>query len=331
MTSVDDRSGRCSDRVVAQGPAATDNRAVGPHLAPESLTVAVRQPPERGRPQAEPSPGTGRGRGPGRNGQREQAERLQRRLSARDLAVLTSLDAHRFLTTQQIAAFQFQDHASPGAAARICRRTLQRLFELQVIEHLERLVGGVRAGSASYVWRVGPIGDQLLRLQAPHRTRARRKEPSLRHLEHCLAIADVHLSLIALARSGRVELLSVSTEPTCWRRYLSATGSVDTLKPDLFAITASGDYEDHWFIEIDRGTESLPTLLKKCAQYEDYRRTGSAQAEGGVFPLIVWVVPSEAHADSLAAAIIAGRNLDNCLYRVCTADRFPDVITGRPA
>jgi hypothetical protein len=205
------------------------------------------------------------------------------------------------------------------------------LPQLQVIEHLERRVGGVRAGSASYVWRVGPIGDQLLRLQAPHRSRARRKEPSLRHLEHCLTIADVHLALTALARAKRVELLSVATEPACWRRYLAASGSVDTLKPDLFAVTASGDYEDHWFIEIDRGTESLPTLIKKCAQYEDYHRTGSAQADGGVFPLVIWVVPSETHADSLAEAIIASRNLDNSLYRVCTAARFPDIVTGVPA
>jgi len=71
------------------------------------------------------------------------------------------------------------------------------------------------------------------------------------------------------------------------------------LKPDLYAVTASGDYEDHWFCEIDRATESMPTLLKKCVQYEAYRRTGAEQDRLGVFPLVVWVVPDDAQADKL--------------------------------
>jgi hypothetical protein len=246
------------------------------------------------------------------------------------MAILHSLDAHRLLTTQQLIRFHFADHATPAAAGRICRRVLQRLFELDLIEHLQRRVGGVRAGSASYVWRVGGIGDQLLRLQtSTDRPRARRKEPSLHHLEHCLLIAEAHLALLDLARKQRLELLSVVTEPRCWRRYLTISGSPETLKPDLLAITAQADYEDHWFIEIDRATESLPTLLAKCAQYQDYRRSG--QTDDDVFPLVVWVVPNQTHAAKLTAAIASSRTLDPALYRICTLDRFGEVITGGAA
>jgi hypothetical protein len=123
-------------------------------------------------------------------------------------------------------------------------------------------------------------------------------------------------------------VLSVVTEPRCWRRYTPISGSPETLKPDLLAVTAQADYEDHWFIEVDRATESLPTLLLKCAQYEDYRRSGQAEQGDSVFPLVVWVVPDEAHAAKLTAAIAASRTLDPALYRVCTLASFGEVISG---
>lgn len=208
---------------------------------------------------------------------------------------------------------------------------LQRLHQLRVLEHLDRRVGGVRAGSASFVWRVGLLGDRLLRLDTVDQPRGRRKEPSLRHLEHCLAIADSHLMLRDLAASNRIELLQIQTEPRCWRTSDSAGFNNSILKPDLYAVTASGDYEDHWFLEVDRATESLPTLLRKCAQYEAYRRTGSEQDRLGVFPLVVWIVPDDRHADKLRRAIAASRNLDAGLYRVCVPDTFAAVITGGAA
>jgi hypothetical protein len=326
MTAAEDvrqGSGRWSGRVAAQGAEPTEDAAPGRISAPESFTSfsgASRSasPAERG-PQAQAE----------RRLSRRQADRVARNLGDRDRAILNSVAAHRFLTTAQIQRFHFADHLSPDAAARICRRVLRRLHELRVIEHLDRRVGGVRAGSASYVWRVGLIGDRLLRLGIADQPRARRKEPSLRHLEHCLAIADAHLALRDLAAAGAIELLQVQTEPACWR---TAAGFGDRiLKPDLFAVTASGEYEDHWYIEVDRATESLPTLLKKCAQYEDYRRTGIEQQDRGVFPLVIWSVPDGARAAKLGAAIAASRSLDTDLYRICTPASFPGVISGGAA
>lgn len=309
-------SGRCSGRVVSAGAAPTEDACPGRISAPESFT-------RFSSPSTTASPAE---RGPKANAEsrlsRRQADRLAARLGERDKAILDSVKAHRFLTTQQLQRFHFDfsEHSTEDAAARICRRVLRRLHGLRVIEHLERRVGGVRAGSASYVWRVGLTGDQILRL-ASAEPRGRRKEPSLRHLEHCLAIADTHLALRDLAAAGRVELLQVETEPYCWR---TAGGSV--LKPDLHAVTASGEYEDHWFIEVDRATESLPTLLGKCAQYEDYRRTGHAQANDGVFPQVLWVVPNERHADKLRQAITSSRSLDSDLYRIGTPSSFTDIV-----
>jgi hypothetical protein len=255
----------------------------------------------------------------------------QHDLSDRDHAILASLQSHRFLTTTQIQTFHFFEHTTNGSASRICRRVLTRLDAGRLIEHLERRVGGVRAGSASYVWRVGLIGDQVLRQASGDGIRARRKEPSAHHLEHCLAIADAHLDLRQAAQKTRLELLNVETEPTCWRDYLGAGGQREVLKPDLYAVTASGDFEDHWFIEVDRATESLPTLLKKCGQYERYRRTGREQHGGGVFPVVVWSMPGERRAGKLRAALKASRTLPNDLFRICTAAGFTDLICGGAA
>lgn len=255
-------------------------------------------------------------------------ERVDHDLSQRERAVLESLAALRFLSTGQLQRLHFTDHASEGAASRICRRVLKRLCDLGVIEHLQRRMGGIRAGSASFVWRVGPVGDRLLRQAAGQGARRRRKEPSLRYLDHCLTIAACYLQLVEAARSGRLELISHQTEPSCWRPYLGPQGAAEILKPDLYAVTAEDDYEDSWFIEIDRGSESLPTVLRKCDQYERYRLSGQEQAARGVFPVVLWVVPDEVRRQRLLTGLRQAPRLDRQLFRVTTTAQFSEAIAG---
>ena len=278
MTASADRSGRRSDRVEGAADVLPGQLARLAISAPESM--------------ASPGCGAWAPGAPERTGRRQLA-RLGAQLSDRDRAILHSLADFHFLTGVQLQTLHFHDHRTPDAAARLCRRSLARLASHRLLEHLDRRIGGLRAGSDGYVWRLGPVGDRLLRQDSGDDIRSRRKTPSIRYLDHCLAAADCYLRLVAGLRRGDVELLSVKTEPMCWRRFLGVGGAREILKPDLYAITASGDYEDHWFLEIDRATESLPTVLRKCGQYERYRRTGQAQADGGVFPRVVWLVPDE--------------------------------------
>jgi Replication-relaxation len=308
---------RRTARVAAMPPHYTGMPGLEPISAPERLRPAVTPSPSPERPAASR---------PERRVSRDQLERLNRRLSERDRVILRSLRHHHFLTTAQLQRFHFTGHGSPRTAGRLCRRVLARLHELRLIEHLERRIGGVRAGSASYVWRVGLIGDRLLRLHDREQPRARRKEPSLHHLQHCLAVADAHLALRELAATTTTELLQVTTEPACWRTYRDPAGVLEILKPDLYVVTARGDYEDHWFLEIDRATESLPTLLKKCGQYQAYRHTGEAQQRHGVFPWVLWVVPTPAHGARLRKAIDQTVQLTSELFRVCTLAELPAVV-----
>lgn len=257
---------------------------------------------------------------------RDHIERLAKRLSQRDHAILTSLQLHHFLTTGQLQQLHFGDHDSDQAAARICRRSLARLRQWGIIEHLERRVGGIRAGSAAYIWRIGLHGDRLLRLRDPSRARSRRKEPSLRFLDHCLAVADAHLTLRTTTVDLGGELLRLQGEPTCWRRFLRPAGQRDILKPDFYAVTTSGQYEDHWFIEVDRATESLPTLLRKCQQYQDYRRSGREQERLGIFPKVLWLVPDQLRADKLRRAIEAASDLNPQRFVIGTLGELPAII-----
>jgi hypothetical protein len=141
-------------------------------------------------------------------------------------------------------------------------------------------------------------------------------------------VVDTVIALTAAARAGTVELLIVAPEPQSWRSYLGPGAVPEAVKPDLYAVTASGEFEDHWFCEIDRASESVPTVLKKCAQYERYRRTGEEQRDGGVFPIVVWIVPDTRHADRIRSAIAADRNLDSDLYRVTALTELTTIISG---
>ena len=93
--------------------------------------------------------------------------------------------------------------------ARVCRRVLARLTRDRLLARLDRRVGGVRAGSASYVYALGSEGGQLLA-----GTRYRVTEPSSLFLDHTLAIADARIELEAAARERLFDLVEVEIEPS---------------------------------------------------------------------------------------------------------------------
>lgn len=262
-------------------------------------------------------------------------------LSERDWQIIGSVAAHRFLTTRQLQALHFADHATELAGARACRRVVERLRSGRVLTNLRRRVGGVRAGSASFVWTLDVIGDRLLQQRRGESRRRRVHEPSTAFLDHTLAIADVHIELVGAERAGGLELVRIELEPDCWRTFLSGSGGREVLRPDLYAVVAepgsttldgsaaqSNGFEDCWFIEVDRGTESLPTVLRKCGQYESYRRSGREQQQLGTFPRVLWLVPDDRRRARLAGAVGSARNLVAEMFIVAKADDLLSTIGG---
>ena len=268
---------------------------------------------------------------PGRGQGLVELQRLSYDLSDRDLAIITSVAEHRFLSTDQVERLHFLDHATQLSGSRSCRRVLRRLHQHHLLSALPRRVGGFKAGSGSSIWFGAPAGQRLLALRGATPESARRvREPSVRFVNHALAIAELRVHVVLAARSGQFGLSSVEIEPTSWRSYLAGTGVRETLKPDMAVTTTSrdGEFEDRWFVEVDLGTEHLPTVIRKCQQYEVYRRTGDEQVRHGVFPFVVWVTQDEERAAKLAGAIRAARSLDQRLFRALPAGRFVELVAG---
>lgn len=244
-------------------------------------------------------------------------------LSERDWQILSFLAAHRFASTIHIREAFFASHATPLAAARACIRVLDRHLRDRLLGRLERRVGGTKHGSSSFIWHLDVIGH---RLTQPDHVRRRLTVPSPDFLDHALAVADTHVGLIAQTRRTGTQLERVAIEAEAWRSFITAHGTTTILKPDLYAHLSTADFDDHWYIEVDRGTEHLPVLLTKCAAYTAYKATGRAQAEHGVFPRVLWIVPTLRRVERLKSAIHADPKLPNRLFTVITPDQLATTI-----
>ena len=251
-------------------------------------------------------------------------ERLRDRLADRDLSILRSVEEFRLLTAPQIETLHFIDHATPLTAARSARRVLERLTRDRVLARLERRIGGVRAGSASYVYAVGPAGHRLLHDDATRRWR----EPSETFVAHTLDVANLVITVMSAARAGKTTLVEYQTEPACWRDFPRPMAGLQTLKPDLFMATATVDAELRWFIEVDLGTESGAAIVRKCRTYHAYWQTGIEQDCHDVFPKVIWIADTTRRAGLINRAIRGARSLHQPLFGVTTNSEAIGLLAG---
>ena len=236
------------------------------------------------------------------------AQRLHPRLSSRDIALLKSLSSLRLATSQQLERLHFRE-GSTATQARRCRRALQRLVEQRLLGRLERRIGGVRAGSAGFIYCLAPKGYQVLNLLAGG-TKGhyyRRPEPSRHLVEHTLAGSELYVQLVEASQQGRLELLHYQSEPDCWRSYLGSGGQSVIVRPDglLVLCQPGADREHWWFIEVDLGTEAPATIRHKIRAYQSYAASGHEQAVEGVFPRVAFLTSSEKRAAVLQRAVNA--------------------------
>jgi len=254
--------------------------------------------------------------------------RVRERLSERDLAIIGQVAELRLMSARQIQAVHFPDaeHENGAAAMRARQRVLKRLCRERLLIALERRIGGIRAGSAGLVLALGPVGQRVLMTDGPRR---RAYEPTLRFVDHTLGISQLVVDLLVAARHGALDVMEAQAEPGCWRQF-SGLGGRQWLRPDAFVVLGVGDYELRWFIEVDRASESLPVVLRKCRLYADYYQSGNEQAaHGGVFPRVCWIVPDEKRAEQLRAAIAHDRQLPEGLFVVTTSEQALVTISAR--
>jgi len=259
-----------------------------------------------------------------------QLRQLTARLSPRDEAVLKTVSDLRFVSGAQLSRWHYWQTPDAAANARIARRALLRLVRLGALARLPRPVGGVRAGSAGFVYYL-TIGGQRLAIergwQRAHRARQVR-EPGQLFVRHALAVAELQLQLVEGDRAGRFELLELAAEPSCWRSNDGLGSQPIRLKPDSYARLGLGSYEDSYFFEIDRGTEGSRAIENQLDAYVSYWQSGREQAEHGVFPSVLWLAETAQRVDVIRAVVASQPAAARNLFAVELFEHVLDVVAG---
>jgi hypothetical protein len=215
---------------------------------------------------------------------------VEAELSARDLALLRDLRRLRVLTGSQLERLHFAD-IEQSSRARTRRRVLGRLGAFGLVATLGRRIGGVRSGSSGLIYALSGAGQRLL--DGSDGQQARRREPhtpGALFLGHALAISELY---VKLKTAGQVIVLVTfdAERDAIWTDH-RAYVHLEQLRPDALVTLSDGTIEDVWWIEIDRATESLPSLKAKLQRYAAFVRRG-VPGPFGVIPRLLVTVPSD--------------------------------------
>ena len=251
---------------------------------------------------------------------------LAENMSERDMAIIRQVAQLRLMTAKQIRTLYFPTsaHASDGVR-RACHRVLGRLAADRLVARLDRRIGGVPAGSGSFIYALGPAGQRLL-TDGPRR---RSYRPTAQFVDHTLAISQLVVDATLADRALEVALVGYQAEPECWRVF-SRAGARVVLRPDLFITIDKAGFRYPWWCEVDRATESLPVIVRKCRLYSQLlpeRRSSRAVAAASV-PRVCWIAPNERRAKRIPGCHHRDRQLPERLFVVTSQDRALNVLAG---
>lgn len=272
---------------------------------------------------------------------------IELELTEKDRQILTILCALSFMRTDQIKRLLFNPNTEvdvPRAYATATTRALNRLSGCGLIVSLPRKVGGVKKGSQGKIWYLTEAGQRLLVL-GKDASRKKVNPPSSVFLRHTIAVAECYVQFDNICRRNALtsnepgkadnasvdkpeglELINIAVEPSCWREY-EKNGKKMSLRPDLYAVTASGEYKDSWFIEVDLATEAVQDIVRKCKRYREYYKSGTEQKLTNVFPVVLFIVPTVTRKEKLKEAASGERRPNEPkLFLFIVPDELEDVL-----
>lgn len=264
---------------------------------------------------------------------KKQLENIFQLTTEREFKILELLNISKFMTTEQLRRQFFTALKTELSAKRATNRLLRKLENEQLIAKLPRRIGGfyqeTHGGSSISIWRLTDAGYKILRMKKPTLPPVRKRPPApnLFFLEHGLMISEAATCLRELEIFRKIEGLKIEFEPNCWRGFLNAGESV-SLKPDLYARFVTGGYEEGYFIEVDRATESVQKVLAKCQTYVSYFNTGIEEKTTGLTPYIVWLVPDDKREEQLSKMLRDKLPEASILFQVIVAGELNQLIVG---
>lgn len=234
-------------------------------------------------------------------------------LSHRQLTIIQLVATFGYVKSKHIQALLFHSLTSHTPYS----RDINMLVEGRYIDRVERrLVGGARAGSGQYVYKLGAEGRKML----PDA----RKTPYLAEIQHSLMIADCYVILKQLEREGRLIIRGFLTEPDS-----KLTIDEETIESDAFAALTRPDGSHHIrrIFECDRASEGARQIIAKLLRYWNAYQA----ADDDQWPedqLVLWVVPDERRAQEIKWLIERGKPGQAALFRVQTLDGLAAAFGG---
>jgi hypothetical protein len=220
------------------------------------------------------------------------------RLAADHWRVLDALAIDQLLATRQIEALCFPT-GTPLSRARMCRRRLRELTEWGLLHRERATPGQAGGGSRQASFALTSTGDRVLALRDGRTPRVRRpQDRGQGQTAHLLAVGTAHVALhLACAKTG--SSLRWVAEPACWQQIV-ASGGAFTLRPDAYVEITAGTERRLAWLEIDRGTESVPvTIAGKVRRYCDAALTLAAAKEP--VPRVIFVGSTAQRRERIAA------------------------------
>jgi hypothetical protein len=215
-----------------------------------------------------------------RGGARRDRLRSLGRLTARDRTLLGWLAEHYLLSSTQISQALFPSER----AARL------RLAQLHAIDAVHRFVD-VTTGSRHHLYTLGDLGLILhpTSYNHPDRSDAAAPRTSIERTEriigsptlaHLLGVNQFFIDLHAYARTTA----NVHVRRWWSEQHATATFRNAGIHPDAHGVWQVGDRTVGFWLEHDRGTEKLLTVLNKLRRY-----AALADAGGPRYPILIRV------------------------------------------
>ena len=211
----------------------------------------------------------------------------------RDGEIIRAVVRHGALTRQQIARLCF---AKPDGELASVQAACRRLLLLVERGFLTRQRLPVAQGSGQYVYLPGKRAKEVLSPEEGALCQASsRRARSATSLYHGLEVAGFYLALReAFQREGGA-ILTWRTEREA-RYAFQGHGGQLPLTPDGYCLWALAGEEGSFFLEWDRGSESLARLEQKLQRYDHYYQLRAYRehlGDIGLRPRLLMIVPDE--------------------------------------
>lgn len=226
------------------------------------------------------------------------AQRPPMRLTERDIDIVQAVSDHRALLGSHIQDLFFGSRST-------AQYRLSRLFHHEYLDrHFMTVVSGGPA-SSPIIYTIGRHGERMLAEQRGYTPSELRRPKggtlSWNFLEHLLRINDfrVDVTLAARTKGWTVEVwedepLFRANPDYVWLNNSQGRLSKKPVLPDGYFRLAVPQGRAHFFVEVDRGSESLSRFRPQVEVYQAYTASGQYQVRYSKTSLRVLVITTSA-------------------------------------